>query len=168
MNAEQNAFLTMAVPAAQASQAATGVPASVTIAQAILESGWGRSSLARTAFNYFGIKAAHFAAPNHYIELPTHEVVHGVTVTEEARFARFADVTEGFKAHGLLLAQSARYAPAMDVRHDAAQFAAALQKCGYSTNPNYGALLSKLIHDYDLAQYDAPPEDCPAKAQAAA
>jgi flagellum-specific peptidoglycan hydrolase FlgJ len=39
-----------------------------------------------------------------------------------------------------------------------------LQKCGYSTNPSYAVILAKLIHDYDLTQYDVPPED-PAKAQ---
>ncbi len=57
MNAQQNAFLKMAVPGAQAAQKKWGVPASVTIAQAILESGWGASSLAKQANNFFGIKA---------------------------------------------------------------------------------------------------------------
>ena len=90
--------------------------------------------------------------------MPTHEVVHGHTVTELARFARYATPTDGFKAHAVLLAQSSRYAPAMAVRNNPAQFAAEIQKCGYSTNPCYAQELMRIVAMYDLTQYDLKTE----------
>ena len=123
MTENESNFLKLAAPAAIASQAATGVPASITIAQAILESGWGKS-VPPDSNNYFGIKAAHFVPPDQYVEAVTHEYVGGQLVTETDRFARFDSVADGFKAHALLLSQASRYAPAMAVRDDAAKFAA--------------------------------------------
>jgi len=149
MNELQSAFLKGAVPAAQLSQRETGVPTSITIAQATLESGWGCTGLARKYNNFFGIKAAHFAAPDSYIELPTHEVVNGHNVEELAKFARYATVTDCFKAHACLLSQSSRYAPAMAERNDPAWFALELRRCGYSTNPLYDQELMHLVDLYD-------------------
>lgn len=162
MTGNESTFLKLAVPAALASQHATGVPASITIAQAILESGWGQTGLAKQANNYFGIKTAVHVAPDSYLELPTHEVVNGQSVEELAKFARYATVADGFKAHGLLLSCAPRYAPAMAVRGDAAQFATALQRCGYSTNPHYSEALLALVREFDLSQYDVTPENSPA------
>ena len=150
------------VAAAIASQQATGVPASITIAQAILESGWGQTGLAKKANNYFGIKAVADLVPERYIELPTHEVVNGHSVEERARFARFATIEDGFRAHALLLSQTFRYQPAMQCKNDAAQFAEALQRCGYSTNPKYAETLMQLVREFDLTQYDVQPGKEPA------
>jgi flagellar protein FlgJ len=131
--AESN-FLKLTVPAARASEQATGIPASITLAQAILESGWGRHMPGN---NPFGIKAAHHVAPDSYV-------------------ARYATIEDGFKAHGCLLAQAPRYAEAMAVRSNPTRFANALQACGYSTNPEYAAMLMQLVWNFDLTQYDAP------------
>lgn len=172
MNAQQNRFLQTVVPAAQAAQRKWGVPASITIAQAILESsnnlGWGQSQLAREYNNYFGIKAAHNAAPNTYVELPTHEYVNGAEVTEEAEFVRYADPGQSFEAHARLLVLASRYRPAMAVRNDPAAFACQLQACGYSTSPTYASGLCRLIRIYDLTQYDVPPDDPAQEAEVAA
>ena len=169
MNQNQSDFLKLAVPAAIASMMATGVPASVTIAQAIFESsnkqGWGQSALARLANNYFGIKATHLGDPDSYIELPTGEYEGGVEKTVEADFARYPNATASFVAHAQLLSASPRYAPAMRVKNDVAAFARKLQDCGYSTNrpplapgPKYYAdQLLDAIRDYDLEQYDVSP-----------
>ena len=154
MTETESNFLKLTAPAAIASQAATGVPASITIAQAILESWWGKS-VPPDSDNYFGIKAAHFVAPDQYVEAVTHEYVHGQLVTETDKFARFYSIAAGFTAHGFLLSQAPRYAPAMAVRSDPAKFAAELQSCGYSTNPNYASLLMQIVNEFDLAQYDA-------------
>lgn len=168
MNAQQNAFLKLAVPAAQLAQRRHGVPASVTIAQAILESsnalGWGQSELAKVANNFFGIKATDLKNPEHYIELPTREYLNNHIEMIEAKFARYDDPAESFEAHARLLALAHRYLPAMQAANDAELFCMRLQQCGYSTNPSYGVTLFKLIKEYDLTQYDIPPED-PAKAQ---
>jgi flagellum-specific peptidoglycan hydrolase FlgJ len=152
VTSQQNAFLRLAVPAAQAAQRRYDVPASVTIAQAILESsnalGWGQSQLAK----------------EHYIELPTREYLQNHIELIEAKFARYENPEDSFEAHARLLAIAHRYMPAMAACHDPELFAIKLQVCGYSTNPSYGVTLNKLIKDYDLTQYDVPPSD-PARAQ---
>jgi flagellum-specific peptidoglycan hydrolase FlgJ len=171
VNGLQNAFLKMVVPAAQAAQRKWNIPASVTIAQAILESsnqlGWGQSQLAREANNYFGIKAEHLAKPESYIELPTKEYVHGKIQVEEADFARYEDPAGSFEAHAKLLAVAERYRPAMAFANDPVAFAGQLQRCGYSTNPTYASGLTHLIGLYDLTQYDVPAPGA-AKAEVAA
>jgi flagellum-specific peptidoglycan hydrolase FlgJ len=162
MHESESAFLKICIPAALESQRATGVPASITIAQAVLESGWGQTGLAKGANNYFGIKAAAHVAPDSYITMPTYEVIEGHSVEELAKFARYATVEDGFKAHALLLSQAPRYAPAMGVTQHPAAFAYALQKCGYSTNPQYAVLLMSLVKEFDLTQYDVKPVTGPA------
>lgn len=156
MSPKQAQFFEKAITAAQAAQAASGVPASITIAQAILESGWGASSLALKANNFFGIKATARALPDQYMEFPTAEYEHGQRVMVEANFARYASPAECFAAHSALLSTVARYAPAMAAKGDPAAFAAQLQACGYSTSPTYAASLMQLVREFSLAQYDAP------------
>ena len=157
MTEQENVFLQMAVPAAIATMKATGVPASVTVAQAILESGWGQSRLALECNNYFGIKAAAGAAPDEYAQFPTWEYEYGKKVLVQADFARYATAADCFAAHAKLLAAAPRYAPAMAVRGDAAAFCEQLQACGYSTSPMYAQQLEELIREFDLTQYDAEP-----------
>lgn len=168
MNTQQNAYLKTVVPAAQATQRKWGVPASVTIAQAILESsndrGWGMSRLAVFANNYFGIKATDLANPDSYIQVETKEFLHHEPVMVPAYFVHYLNLGESFDAHARLLAKATRYKPAMAVADDPEAMCLQLQKCGYSTNPSYAVILAQLIHDYDLRQYDVPPED-QAKAQ---
>ena len=167
MNQYESDFLKSAVPAALQSQKLTGIPASITIAQAILESGWGKTALARKANNFFGIKATAHLVPNQYIEMPTHEFVDGRSTPTMAKFARYASPAESFTAHAALIANADRYAPAMAARGDATAFAREIQACGYSTNPDYAKALMALVNEFDLTQYDLPPTpDAPAQAQA--
>jgi len=158
MNAQQNAFLQMVVPPAQAAQRRWGVPASVSIAQAILESsnqaGWGQSELTRTANNLFGVKAEHLNDPSSYVELPTHEVLNNHLDMVEDKFQRYDSPVESFDDHARLLATARRYQPAMAVIHDSTAYCEALEGCGYSTNPLYAETLEKLIRIYDLTQFD--------------
>lgn len=154
MTPQQQSFLTLIAPPAERSAAATGVPASVTMAQAILESGWGRTGLAMTANNYFGIKAEHLSDPTTYVEYQTHEFEHGVQVTVNANFERYPSLLEGFEDHARLLSQSPRYRPAMREADDPAAFCMALQQCGYSTAPTYSETLIGLINEFNLTQYD--------------
>ena len=152
---DQLAWLKSLVPAAQTTARVWGVPASVTLAQAIVESSWGGSQESRRANNLFGIKAAP-GEPS--VRMPTREIKDGHSVLIEADFARYGTVVDGFFAHAHLLAKNPRYAPAMAQRGNVAAFAAELHRCGYSTNPNYGAELMQLIREYELTQYDAPAD----------
>lgn len=157
MNAAEMLFLGDVAPAAMATMKATGIPASVTIAQAILESGWGNTRLAVLAHNYFGIKAAADAAPDAYMRFPTWEYDLGKRVMVDADFAKYASVEDCFTAHARLLSMAPRYAPCMAAKDDAAKFCEQLQACGYSTSPHYAEQLMELIGEFDLTQYDREP-----------
>ena len=76
-------FINAVAPMAQESQRIYGVPASVTLAQAILESGWGGSTLSRYGQAYFGVKCSSDTGPyaTNCVKLPTWEVINGQNVT---------------------------------------------------------------------------------------
>jgi len=154
------AFIAQIAPLAQASQAKYGVPASVTIAQAILESRWGESLLTVKCNNFFGIKAR---AGEDYCEFHTTEFRNGPGGKKEARrelarFRKFRSAQESFDRHAQLLASLGRYQAAMAVASDPLVFAARLQQCGYATDPQYAVKLADLIGDFDLTQYDSCAE----------
>ena len=149
----QKNFFKVAIPAAQACEAATGIPASITIAQAALESGW-LQHIPAGSNNPFGIKAEHKSDPNSYVEAMTTEYVKGVLVHVEQPFQKYPTLAAAFIDHGRLLSTAPRYAPAMAEKNDPAEFATQLQKCGYSTSPTYAEALIGLINQYNLHQYD--------------
>ena len=151
---QQLAWLKSMVPAAQEAELQYGVPASVTLAQCILESGWGQSGLAREANNFFGIKAEHLDQPDTYREFLTAEYVHGSREMLEAEFEFYPDAAASFVDHARLLATAPRYAPAMAAKGDPVKFAQQLQLCGYSTSPVYATELQQLMVEHSLAQYD--------------
>jgi len=121
----------------------------VTLAQAILESGWGDSHMG-DAWNFFGIKAQ---ANEPFVVMHTREVVNGKDVFIDAKFRRFAGMEECFCAHGEFLRDNPRYAPAFKTT-DCDSFARAVHAAGYATDPHYGDLLVQLIHQNNLGQYD--------------
>lgn len=148
---EQIAFIGKVAPAAQMSAAMYGVPASVTIAQAILESSWGQSKLSTEDLNFFGIKARR---ADDYAEFKTVEFRNGKAGTEKARFRKFGTEALCFAAHAKLLSQTARYRPAMADADDPFVFAARIAECGYSTDPGYAKKLADLITEFKLGGYD--------------
>jgi flagellum-specific peptidoglycan hydrolase FlgJ len=147
----QQAFINEVAPGAVAAQRLYGVPASVTIAQAIEESGWGQSSLATQDHNLFGIKGTGPAGTD---PRPTQEYENGQPLTRTALFRVYHNVAESLDDHGKLLATSGYYRHAMAVRHDPSAFAAALTGV-YATDPDYGAKLIGLMQRYDLYRYDS-------------
>jgi Mannosyl-glycoprotein endo-beta-N-acetylglucosaminidase len=148
--AAQQAFIGEVAPGAVAVQRRYGVPASVTIAQAIDESGWGRSSLATEDHNLFGIKGTGPAGSD---AQPTHEFENGQSVMRTASFRVYHNAAESIDDHGKLLATSEYYRQPMAYRHDPNALAAALTGV-YATDPDYGAKLIVLMRRYDLYHYD--------------
>jgi flagellum-specific peptidoglycan hydrolase FlgJ len=149
--AAQRAFIAEVAPGAIEAQQRYGVPASVTIAQAIEESGWGRSSLATAAHNLFGIKGT---GPAGSAQQQTREYHNGRWMTRTSAFRRYHDVAQSIADHGRLLATSGYYLHAMSYRHDPNAFAVALTGV-YATDPDYGSKLIALMQRYDLYRYDA-------------
>ncbi len=119
----QQAFIDEVAPGAIAAQHRYGVPAAVTIAQAIDESGWGQSQLAAQDHNLFGIKGT---GPAGSVPLPTQEYVNGQQVSTSASFRVYHDVAESIDDHGRLLADSGYYQQAMADRQHPNEFAKAL------------------------------------------
>ena len=126
------------------------MPAAVTIAQAIEESGWGQSSLATQDNNLFGIKGSGPAGSD---AQPTQEFLNGGWVNTTAGFAVYRNVAESINDHGRLLATSGYYTGAMAVRHSPNAFADALTGV-YATDPGYGSKIIGLMRQYNLYRYD--------------
>ncbi|HSI72922.1 MAG TPA: glucosaminidase domain-containing protein [Fimbriimonas sp.] len=154
---DQQKFIRAYATAAVASMQQWGVPASVTLAQAILESNWGKSKLTLQAQNFFGIKARN---GEQAYPIATTEYKNGKPFTVVAKFRKYEDAEECFKAHGQLLATrkwsngKLIYEKAMANKSDYRKFAEALEGI-YATDPTYGDKLIGLIEKYDLHQYDA-------------
>ena len=118
-----------------------GVPASITMAQALLESGAGQSELAQNAKNHFGIKCTSdwFGGVYYYDDDSKGEC-----------FRQYYDAAESFKDHSLFL-QRARYATCFEIAvEDYEGWAYRLKECGYATDRNYAPKLIKLVEDYRL------------------
>lgn len=141
---------TEVVQAAKASQKRWGVPASITVAQWIVESAWG-SAMPPDSNNPFGIKALDNQPA---VESETWEVIDSKSVTIKARFRRFDSLTEAFEVHGKLLGTGAPYKAAMEVARDPDLFADALTGV-YATDPQYGTTLKWVMDNYKLKQYDS-------------
>jgi flagellar protein FlgJ len=152
-------FIAAAVPGAQAGWREYGVPASTTIAQSILESGWGRSNLSVTDRNFFGIKCQ----GSGYGRLATGCHVYNTTecgstaascFATSASFRTYATMANSFRDHGNFLKVNSRYRPAFVYTRDANKFIWTVWKAGYATDPNYFTKITGLMATYDLYQYD--------------
>jgi len=153
-----NAFIDRVSADAIQSQRETGVPASVTIAQAILESGWGKSGLATRANNFFGIKGE---GPAGHVTMRTREVSGGREVYVNADFRRYSTSAESFIDHGRLLRDNPRYAEAFKHTGNAERFAAEIHKAGYATDPSYTKLLTRIVQQHGLGAFDKLAESVP-------
>ncbi len=123
-----------------------GIPASITLAQGILESGSGNSSLARKANNHFGIKChKDWTGKKFYMDDDEkHEC-----------FRKYKDPSDSYRDHSLFLTQRGRYSFLFDYEiTDYKKWAYGLKKAGYATNPKYPELLIRIIEKYDLDRYD--------------
>ena len=133
-------------PVAVAEMQESGIPASISLAQGILESGAGTSELAKKSNNHFGIKC--------HKEWTGKKVYYNDDAPNEC-FRQYNDQEESWEDHGEFLQTRDRYASLFDLKSDDYKgWAYGLKKAGYATNPRYPDLLIKLITDYNLDQYD--------------
>jgi flagellar protein FlgJ len=160
-------FVDRVRPYAEAAAQKLGVPAHYLIAQAGLESGWGKSQ-PRTAdgapsHNLFGIKAT---GPwkGASVTAGTTEYAAGKPETTTAAFRAYASYTDSFQDFAKLLQNSRRYATALANTHDAGKYAASLQQAGYATDPRYAEKLTRAIQV--VARY-APLSPAPVQVVAA-
>ncbi|MEU0538116.1 glucosaminidase domain-containing protein, partial [Amycolatopsis tolypomycina] len=147
-------FVNAAGPAAQRGQADYGVPASVTVAQAIQESNWGQAAPGN---NYFGIKCSPGPGPigTGCQNLETQECCPLHTVI--ASFRTYASMEDSFRDHGLFLRQNSIYANAFNYTGDPDQFIREVHRAGYATDPNYANSIINLMVTYDLYRFNSGP-----------
>lgn len=123
----------------------SGVPASVTLAQAAVESNYGTSSLFKNANNAFGIKA--YSNPDN---LP---VYYATDDAINEPFRKYKTVRDSFADHSDFLQENPRYSFLFN-SDSAYYWADGLKQAGYATSPTYPALLKNVIDDNDLIKYD--------------
>ncbi|HEX4481944.1 MAG TPA: flagellar assembly peptidoglycan hydrolase FlgJ [Rudaea sp.] len=144
----QEDFVTQVWPHAQRAAAALGVSPQALVAQAALESGWGKHVSGDN--NLFGIKAGS-SWTGATKSLSTSEVSNGQTHRETASFRSYASIGDSFDDYVKMLKTSPRYAAALGSGYDTQRFAGALQKAGYATDPNYASKISSIAHGSMIA-----------------
>lgn len=143
----RGAFLATVVDGATFSDWRQGVPASITLAQAILESDWGRSA---PGHNLFGLKGE---GPAGSTVRRVVEYRGGKRRHRMASFRAYADAAGSLADHAAILARSRRYARARAAGDDVDAFARALQGT-YATDPRYAQKLARLVASFDLGRFD--------------
>jgi flagellum-specific peptidoglycan hydrolase FlgJ len=134
-----------------------GIPASITLAQGILESRWGTSELATKANNHFGIKVGgadwkggkYCKYSNEWNAKKNRMELH------LSCFRYYENVQEGYRGHSEFLAKRPRYAPLFRLApNDYVSWSKELQACGYATDPKYPEKLISLIERFNLYEHD--------------
>ena len=127
-----------------------GIPASITLAQGIIESGSGNSSLAKYANNHFGIKCTSaWRGKAYYKDDDAHNDC----------FRVYKDARESYKDHSEFLKRK-RYSALFELdKNDYINWAKGLKQAGYATNPRYPDMLINTIEKYQLHQYDQPESE---------
>lgn len=140
-------FVNRIWPHAREASQATGIPAHFMIAQAALETGWGKSEPhlpdGRPSYNLFGIKAGrNWTGP--IVSATTTEVVDGVAQKQVEQFRAYGSYAEAFRDYANMLKTNPRYTNVIGTQ-DAASFARGLQQAGYATDPQYASKLTRII-----------------------
>jgi flagellum-specific peptidoglycan hydrolase FlgJ len=146
-------FISQLTPAAQSSAAITKIPASFTIAEAALESGWGASQLARDGFNLFGVKADP-SWTGDVLQMNTREFLNGQWVMQLANWRKYGDWLGAIQDHAAFLLGNPRYQAAFETTNGI-DFASAVAAAGYATDPQYASKIASIIRAHGLLGLDS-------------
>ena len=146
------AFVDKVWPQAVEASRVTGIPARFLVAQAALETGWGKHELKNAdgspSHNLFNIKAGRSWAGG-TVNTATTEYSNGVATRENARFRAYGSYAESFQDYARLIRNNPRYAGVAG-QDDAVAFARSLQSAGYATDPQYADKLARIINGNTL------------------
>ena len=147
----RQAYIDRYYPLAVQEMLRTGVPASITLAQALLESGAGLSPLATQANNHFGMKCH-----NDW----TGEKFYQDDDSADDCFRVYPSVADSYRAHSDFLRNRDRYKSLFNLDPtDYQGWAKGLRRAGYATDPNYATKLITIIEDFELYRYDEMTEE---------
>jgi flagellar rod assembly protein/muramidase FlgJ len=149
MTPENKKFIDSILAGAQEAHKKYGVFASVTLAQAALESAWGKTAISN---NLFGIKADS-SWKGKKVLIDTHEVHQGRRIPVKAWFRAYMSPNASVLDHALFLSQNPRYKESFKC-NNGCDFARAIAKAGYATDPNYAELLISIIQHNGFDKYD--------------
>lgn len=138
----------------------SGILASLTAAQALIESNKGNSGLAQKANNLFGIKA-NKAWKGDYVTMPTKEWVNGQYITVNAKFRKYSSWEASINDHSKFLTDNKRYSNLIGVR-DYKLACKLIKDDGYATSPTYTKTLTDTIEKYKLYLWDSQVPSEPA------
>ena len=143
-------FVRTFLPHAEAAARELGVDPQALLAQAALETGWGKSvpcnANGECSFNLFGIKATG-RWNGDSVSVPTIEFEEGIPVRKAERFRAYASPTESFRDYASLIRNNPRYENALGTGSDVASFATALQQGGYATDPSYADKIVRIARE---------------------
>jgi flagellar protein FlgJ len=150
LSASKDDFLRTLRPHAERAAREIGVDPDALLAQAALETGWGRSvpcnANGECSFNLFGIKAgSRWSGAT--VNVPTLEFEEGVAVRKFERFRAYDSPADSFRDYAALIGGSSRYANARGTGENVAAFASALQQGGYATDPNYAQKIAAVASE---------------------
>jgi flagellar protein FlgJ len=153
--AERKNFVERIWPQAAAVGGEIGISPHFLLAQAALESGWGKSEIrgadGKSSHNLFGIKAGG-NWQGEVVETATTEFINGTPQRITARFRAYSSYSEAFRDYASLLRSNPRYASVLENGHDASGFATALQRSGYATDPGYADKLTRILNGSALRE----------------
>lgn len=149
MASVQKSFINKIVPGALKAYQTYNILPSLTMAQAILESAWGKSAIGN---NLFGIKVTNSWKGKKQL-ITTTEYVNGVKTKVKAYFRDYDSIDDSILDHSKILSL-ARYKPVRQAK-DYIEACRQVQKCGYATDPAYATKLINIIRANCLNQYDA-------------
>jgi flagellum-specific peptidoglycan hydrolase FlgJ len=161
-------FIREIAPYAQRIQEKYKILASLVIAQACLESDFGRSGLAQKGKNLFGVKGSYNGQS---VTMRTHEYERGEKVLIDASFRKYPSWYESLEDLAKLYTNGVswdknKYRPIIG-ETNYVMACKKVQECGYCTDPNYAAKLIQIIEKYNLIQYDKVGNKKPVKVKAA-
>ena len=152
ISSDAAAFVREVRPYAEAASRETGIPAHFMIAQAALETGWGKYQLRNAdgepSRNLFNIKAGS-GWQGETVAVAATEYVDGRPVTENSRFRAYGSYADSFRDYARLMSSNPRYAQVLN-QQDAEGFARELQSAGYATDPAYADKLTRIINGSTL------------------
>ena len=147
-------FIDKIAPSAMQVARQRGLYASMMIAQAALESGWGSSTLSTSAYNLFGVKWNGYGA---FVQMNTNEYYSGSNHTVSAKFQKYNSYTESLNNYANLIVghfPNSTVGKAASVEQAADNLAHGVYGT-YATSPTYAATLKNIINNYNLKKYDS-------------
>lgn len=142
-------FVSSLMPVARQVAGETGISPRLMVAQAALETGWGRHMIegegGQPSYNLFGIKADH-RWQGDSVNIATTEYREGVPMSERAAFRAYPDYQSSFRDYVDFLESNPRYRAALESADKPDQFAGHLQKAGYATDPDYAAKIRRIMN----------------------